>query len=98
MGVTLTGWLRCATEAEAARVRAALPAHARLSRAEPGCLRFDVTPTADPLVWRVEEAFVDEAAFVAHQARGAASDWAQHTLGVERDYVVTGLSPAPKAQ
>ena len=53
MGVTLDGFLRCASEDEAARVRAALPKHVQLTRAEPGCLRFEVEPTDDPLVWTV---------------------------------------------
>ena len=91
MGVTLEGYLRCATEDEAARVRAALPEHVRLTRAEPGCLRFDVTPTDDPLVWAVSEAFTDAAAFEAHQARASASAWAHATKGIARDYQTTAL-------
>ncbi|MBY5932411.1 antibiotic biosynthesis monooxygenase [Tateyamaria omphalii] len=91
MGVTLEGFLRCASEDEAARVRAALPEHVQLTRAEPGCIRFDVTPTDDPLVWAVSEEFVDPAAFEAHQARACASDWARETQGIARDYTVTGV-------
>ena len=91
MGVTLDGFLRCASEDEAARVRAALPLHVRLTRAEPGCLRFDVTPTDDPLVWTVSEEFIDPAAFKAHQARAGASDWAQATQGIARDYSIKGM-------
>jgi len=87
----LTGVLRCANDAEAARVRAALPEHVRLTRAEPGCLSFDVTPTDDPLVWEVAETFIDPAAFEAHQARAGASDWARETAGIERDYTITGM-------
>ncbi|UOA14670.1 hypothetical protein DSM109990_01477 [Sulfitobacter dubius] len=92
MRVALTGHLRCATPAEADRVRAGLDAHLRLTRAEPGCLRFDVTPTDDPLVWQVSELFTDRAAFDAHQTRAAASDWATLTAGITRDYQIT--SPA----
>ncbi|WP_299140934.1 putative quinol monooxygenase [uncultured Tateyamaria sp.] len=91
MGVTLTGTLRCKTPEEAARVRAALPAHVALTRAEPGCVSFDVTPTDDPIIWTVAEEFTDPAAFDAHQARAAASDWARETAGIERDYVVKGM-------
>ncbi|KIC48687.1 putative quinol monooxygenase [Tateyamaria sp. ANG-S1] len=91
MGVTLDGFLRCASEEEAARVRAALPEHMRLTRAEPGCIRFDVVPTDDPLVWTVSEAFTDQAAFEAHQARAGASDWAQQTAGIARDYTIKGM-------
>ncbi|WP_147105593.1 putative quinol monooxygenase [Tateyamaria sp. syn59] len=91
MGVTLDGLLRCASEDEAARVRAALPEHIRLTKAEPGCMRFDVLATDDPLVWTVSEEFTDPAAFEAHQARAAASDWARETAGIARDYKIKGM-------
>jgi len=92
MRVALTGHLRCATPAQADRVRAGLDAHLRLTRAEPGCLRFDVTPTDDPLVWQVSELFTNRAAFDAHQVRAAASDWATLTTGITRDYQITSLA------
>jgi quinol monooxygenase YgiN len=92
MTVTLTGRLICATAAEAARVRAHLPDHIRLTRAEPGCLRFDVVATDDPLVWQVDETFIDQAAFDAHQARTQASRWARETAGIARDFTLTAPS------
>ena len=88
--VTLSGELRCADAAERERVLAHLPAHLALTRAEPGCLGFDVDATDDPLVWRVEERFVDEAAFDAHQRRVAASAWGTATAGIERRYEIRG--------
>ena len=91
MGVTLTGQLRCASEEEAARVRAALDEHIRLTQAEPGCISFDVTPTDDPLVWAVSEEFTGPEAFEAHQARAGASDWAKATKGIARDYTIKGM-------
>ncbi len=91
MTVTLNGTLRCENEAQAARVRAALPEHIRLTRAEPGCISFDVTQSGDPMVWNVSESFVDAVAFEAHQTRAAASVWASETKGIDRDYVITGL-------
>ena len=91
MGVTLDGFLRCASEEEAARVRAALPDHVRLTRAEPGCIRYDVMPTDDPLVWTDSEEFTDPAAFDAHQARASASHWARETQGIARDYTIKGM-------
>jgi quinol monooxygenase YgiN len=91
MTVTLTGRLICATSAEAACVRAHLPEHIRLTRSEPGCLRFDVVATDDPLVWQVDETFADRAAFDAHQARAKQSRWAQETAGIRRDFQITGL-------
>lgn len=88
MRVYLTGYLRCETEAQAARVRVSLPEHIRLTRQEPGCLTFDVTPTEDPLVWRVDESFVDRAAFDAHQKRTRQSDWAHESDGIPRDFTI----------
>ncbi|WP_299961872.1 antibiotic biosynthesis monooxygenase [uncultured Roseobacter sp.] len=89
--VRLTGRLICATPDEAARVRSALPAHIALTRAEPGCLFFEVTPTENPLIWAVSERFADSAAFEAHQARADASVWAAQTTSIARDDTVTGL-------
>ena len=88
--VRLSGCLVCADAGEAAAVRRHLAEHVRLSRAEPGCLAFDVAETGDPLVWRVEEAFRDRAAFDAHQARTRASLWWAATRGIARDFRITG--------
>ena len=89
MSVTLTGRLICANDTEAALVRAHLPEHLRLTRAEPGCLRFDVTPI-DPLTWQVDEEFTDRAAFDAHQTRTRASEWFRQTAGIRRDFARNG--------
>ena len=70
-------------------MRRHLPAHLARTRAEPGCLNFEVRPTEDPLVWTVDEAFTDPAAFAAHQSRTAGSPWALGTATVRRDYEVT---------
>lgn len=88
--VTLTGELRCADSGETERVRAHLDEHLTLTRAEPGCLAFEVTPTEVEGVWRVAERFVDEAAFDAHQRRVASSTWGRATAGIERTYVIRG--------
>jgi quinol monooxygenase YgiN len=87
--IHLNGRLICATHAQARAVMMALPDHIRLTRDEPGCLSFDVTPTDDPLIWQVAERFTDRAAFEVHQARVAASDWGAQTAGITRDYTVT---------
>lgn len=88
MPVRLSGTLSC--EAEDARVvRDALPEHIRLSRAEPGCLHFDVTETA-PGVFSVSEEFTDQAAFEAHQTRTRASAWWAATSHIPRDFKVSG--------
>lgn len=89
--VHLTGRLICRGAAEARIVAEHLPRHVELTRAEPGCISFEVTPTTDPLVWQVEERFEDEAVFRAHQARVAASDWGRATVGIERRYSIDGL-------
>lgn len=88
--IRLSGHLLCGDAAEAASVRAHLPEHVRLTRVEPGCLSFQINPTPDPLVWRVDETFVDRAAFEAHQARTRASDWWQATSAIKREFEITG--------
>lgn len=87
--VSLTGRLVCRDDAEAEAVARALPEHIALTRAEPGCISFTVDRTGDPLVWAVDEVFVDASAFRAHQDRIARSDWGRATHGIERDYTVT---------
>ncbi len=84
MGVILTGTLTCSGE-DAKAVKEALPGHIRLSRAEPGCLRFEVTETA-PGVFTVSDEFVDRAAFEAHQARTRASAWWAATSHIPRAF------------
>jgi quinol monooxygenase YgiN len=87
--ITVTGTLTCSTAEDAAIVRAFLPAHIRLSRAEPGCLSFDVDPSDDPLVWRLDETFADRAAFDAHQDRTRSSEWFARTGHIRRDFHLT---------
>ena len=90
MGVIrLSGQLICADKGQTALVAAHLPEHIRLTRAEPGCISFEVRQSADALVWDVAEVFSSRAAFEAHQARTAASAWGQATKGIERQYVIT---------
>ncbi len=89
--VTLTGQLICADEAEVARVRAALPAHIVATRAEAGCLAFDVIPTSDPMIWQVDECFDSPAGFEVHQTRASTSAWATETKGIKRAYTIQGM-------
>ncbi len=86
MTLYLTGRLICRDDAEAGIVRAHLADHVRLTRAEPGCLSFEVAQEDDPLVWTVNEAFTDRAAFEAHQARTRASAWGTATTEIQRDF------------
>ncbi|WP_454117856.1 putative quinol monooxygenase [Microbacterium lacticum] len=90
--VTLSGKLVCASPAEAEVVEALLSQHVLLTRAEPGCLFFEVTRLGSPLVWDVTERFENGDAFRAHQARAAKSAWGLETAAIRRDYTVTGLN------
>lgn len=83
--VRLSGFLRCASVAEVETVQRHLPEHMRLTRAEPGCISFEVSQTDDPLVWCVEELFADPAAFDFHQQRTRASKWFETTAGIVRE-------------
>ena len=83
--ITLAGFLICRSLEEADRAAALLPEHMRLTRAEPGCLFFDITQSDDPLIWRVEELFASEAALAAHTARTKASLWAEKSAALTRD-------------
>ena len=68
-------------------VREALKDHIRLTRQEPGCLYFQVTPDESvPCRFTVSEAFVDEEAFRTHQSRAKNSPWAKASADVSRHY------------
>ena len=90
--IRLRGQLRCLTDADAAAVFNHRVDHIRLSRAEPGCLMFEIEPTDDPMVWEVMEAFRDRAAFDAHQARTRESRWFSATRGALRDFRIEEIA------
>lgn len=90
--VHLTGRLICKNNDESELVTQYLPTHIELTNAEPGCISFEVAPSGEPLIWTVEERFVDAEAFTAHQARVVLSEWGRMTADIERDYTVTGLA------
>lgn len=87
--VQLSGFLRCASAREVEIVLRYLPNHIRLTEAEPGCISFEVMQTENPLVWRVEEHFIDRAAFDAHQRRTRASAWGTATSAIGREYKIS---------
>lgn len=92
--VTLTGFLICRSLEEADRVSQLLPDHVAATRAEPGCLSFEVWRSmADPVRFAVREVFRDRASLDAHRERMKGTPWAVATEGVVRDYRVTE-SPA----
>ena len=90
--IRLTGQLICATEAEAAIVRAHVAGHIRLTRAEPGCLSFEVIASDDPLIWQVAETFKTRQDFEAHQMRTRASDWFAATKDIRRDFQIAEVA------
>ncbi len=84
--IRLHGQMLC-PPARRAEVRAALPAHIRLTRAEPGCMAFEVTETETGFA--VREAFATRADLAAHQDRVLRSAWGRITAGLPRDYTIT---------
>lgn len=86
--VVLIGKLVCRNPDELRTVQQHVAEHIRLSRAEPGCTRFSVEQTREPLVWSVNEVFTDSAAFDVHQRRVRNSDWGRATVAITRHFVV----------
>jgi quinol monooxygenase YgiN len=89
--VFLSGQLVCSDQDQAAIVARFLPLHIELTRAEQGCLSFDVSLTDDPWVWQVDEQFQDAASFRAHQQRVAESGWGRVTASSNRRYEIKGI-------
>ncbi len=84
--IRLRGQLICMTPEGRSAVLAHLPDHIALTRAEPGCLSFEITETEDPFTFEVMEAFRDRASFDAHQARTRDSAWFAATRHILRDF------------
>ena len=89
--VQLSGLLVCESEEDAKIIKDFLPEHMRLSQEEEGCMSFDVSPTENPLVWRVQERFRDAEAFGFHQQRTRVSAWWAATAHIPRKFEVIGL-------
>jgi quinol monooxygenase YgiN len=86
--IVLTGYIDIPIE-EVDLVTAALEDHKKLTRAEPGCLKFNVRPDKELLGrFIVYEKFASQEAFDAHQARAQASDWGRISANVERNYEI----------
>lgn len=87
--VVLQGYIQVPTD-DLAEVLAALPIHTALTRAEAGCLVFNVTQSqCDPCRFEVYEEFASRADFDAHQHRVRQSEWGARTVRVERHYHIT---------
>lgn len=78
------------SDTDLAKVVAELPSHIELTRAEDGCLRFEVTHSSDtPNAFYVYEEFTDRVAFDAHQQCIKSSAWGKAAGDVQRHYQVT---------
>lgn len=88
--VLLTGQLVCNDQEQVAVVAQHLPLHIKLTRAEQGCLFFEVNATQNPLIWQVEQ-FRDARAFHAHQRRVGESEWGRATACIDRRYEIEGM-------
>ncbi len=70
-------------------IQQALPMHVKLSRAEFGCISFEVSPdSAIEGRYHVAEVFIDETAFKAHQLRNQNSQWYKVSNGIPRQYTI----------
>jgi len=87
--VTVTGTLTV-DESELTEIRSALNVHMELTRAEPGCIVFEVVDDPEQIGrFNVYEEFVDRNAFEKHQARTNDSDWAIASRNVERSFEIS---------
>lgn len=85
--VYLDGVLIVNSAAMLAVIEMYLDDHIAATRAEPGCEKFEVSQDANnPYHYLVSEIFESEAAFAAHQARAADSEWGKATVTLERRY------------
>ncbi len=88
-GISLKGHIDVPPERLEA-VAEALPLHIELSRAEAGCIFFNVDPCPEVAGrFLVSESFENRASFDAHQARTKTSAWAKVTEGIPREYEIT---------
>ena len=85
--VYLEGLLVAETAAHHAIVDLYLEDHILLTRAEPGCIKFEVT--GDPKrrgYFHVSEEFESEEDFEFHQQRSRDSEWGQVSAPLERRF------------
>ncbi|WP_265499866.1 GNAT family N-acetyltransferase [Paracoccus beibuensis] len=89
----LHGRLICSDMGQMMAALDLLPDHVALTRAEPGCLRFDITQSEDPMIWALDELFADEDAFQRHQQRTQASAWGAGSRDMGRDFHRHSVQP-----
>ena len=84
--VILSGYIEVPQD-DLDQVMQELPTHIKLTRAEPGCIVFEVNQDEDnPQRFSVYEEFLDNEAFERHQARVRSSRWGDVTGNVARHY------------
>jgi quinol monooxygenase YgiN len=87
--LTLLGYI-LAPAAELPAVRAGLADHIAATRAEPGCISFEMSEDPNqPGRFNLEEVFADRDALDEHRARMQASPWAEASKNIERHYEIT---------
>ena len=87
--VTLQGHI-IVPNADLESVKRELINHIELTRAEDGCVVFEVTQDSDNKNrFNVYEEFVDQLSFESHQQRVGQSAWGKITVNVERHYKIT---------
>ncbi|REL35024.1 putative quinol monooxygenase [Thalassotalea euphylliae] len=78
---------------ELSLVKEALERHIELTRAEPGCIVFNIEPAQQYANrFNVYEEFVDQAAFEQHQVRVKQPHWGKISQNVARHYQISDLS------
>lgn len=86
--VVLKGYI-IVTDDDLPAVKQELENHKRLTRAEEGCLIFEVTQSEDnPNRFDVYEEFTDKEAFEKHQVRVKSSYWGEVSANAERHYEI----------
>ncbi|QLE85490.1 antibiotic biosynthesis monooxygenase [Shewanella sp. Scap07] len=71
-------------------VKRGLVLHSTLTRAEPGCIKFEVSPDDEiENRFNVYEVFDCQASFDHHQLRVKASNWGKISQNVSRHYQIT---------
>jgi len=85
--VFLDGLLVATTAADRAVIDLYLEDHIALTRAEPGCLKFEVFENPKKRnTFIVSEEFATEADFDFHQERSKASEWGRISEKLERKF------------
>lgn len=87
--ITVNGYIEIPDE-DFDALLAALPKHVEATKAEEGCIEFEVIQDKGyPNRFNVFEIFIDRESFDYHQERTAGSQWAVASANVVRHYNVT---------